>query len=275
MAKGGNTISLVFAGDATSLEKAFDKVGNSTTQLAGKVDLTTSRFNAMGRGVGDQEAGLQGMADLMDGLGATMGLPTEGLVKMTRGLADISGGISTVMPIIGGLSGLMPKLASAMTFVSSHPLMIGLLVGGAIIVGLVLLEKKFGIVSGAIGSLGDALKWSWENAIKPTLNLIVAGINIYLDAMTKPFEILGKIPGSPGWLDTLGSVKIPKLDAGGSVLQTGLAVVHRGEFVTSAGGRGPGGGMTVHLHVAGSVISERDLVRTVRDGLARERRLGA
>ncbi|HEX7277778.1 MAG TPA: hypothetical protein VF244_10430 [Acidimicrobiales bacterium] len=271
-----NTVTLRFAGDTDALSKSFDKVGGSVEKLSANVNVTTGRFNDMGRAVGDQEAGLQGFADLMDGLGSTLGLPTEGLVSMTRGLADISGGLSTVMPIVSSVTGLLPGLSGAMTLISAHPLVAGLLVGGAIIAGLILLERKFGIVSGAVGALGDAFKAAWENGIKPALNFIIGGIELYLRAMAMPFTLLNKVPGVGSLIpDGLANIKLPRLDVGGSVLQTGVAVVHRGEHVIPQGSAMAGGGTTVHVHVAGSVMTERDIVRAVRDGLARDSRLGA
>lgn len=270
----GNIVTLTFAGDASKLESAMDSVGSKSTQMAGKLDVTTNRFNDMGRSVGDSEAGFIGLADLLDGLGGAFGLPTEGAVKFIRGMADITGGISTLMPIVSSVTTLFPRLAGAMTFVSAHPLMVAFLVGGAIIAGLILLEKKFGIVSNAIGFLGDAFKGAWP-AIRGAINLIIGGVNVLLNALTKPFELLGRLPGAPKIFSQVGGIQIPKLDVGGTVLETGVAVVHRGEVVSPANKSGGGfGGGGVNVYVSGSVVSERDLVRAVRDGLAREGRVG-
>ena len=47
-----------------------------------------------------------------------------------------------------------------------------------------------------------------------------------------------------------------------------MAMVHGGERILRSGQAG--GGMTVIVNVAGSVIAERDLVSRIRDGLRRE-----
>ena len=51
-------------------------------------------------------------------------------------------------------------------------------------------------------------------------------------------------------------------------------MVHRGEIVTPAGGRGPGGGLVVNVYTGAVIGSEKELIRKVRDGLARDGRSG-
>jgi len=277
----GNTISITFAGDASKLEKALDGVGDKSVEMAGKVQVSTNRFNDMGRSVGDSESAFIGMADVLDGLGASFGLPTEGAVKFIRGIGDITGGISTLMPIISGLPGMLTKVSGAMTFLAANPLIAAIAIGGAIIVGLVLLEKKFGFVSKAVGWLGDAFKGLWP-AVKSGLNFVIAGVNKFLDILTAPARGLAKlasfVPGAGGLASAFSSVlntRIPQLAVGGDILQTGLAVVHKGERVVPAKTvASQGSGTSVTVNVAGSVVTARELVRMVRDGLAREGRVG-
>ena len=82
---------------------------------------------------------------------------------------------------------------------------------------------------------------------------------------------LSNLPGL-GFLGKVADIQIPKLDVGGTVLQTGLAVVHRGEVVQPAGGglAGGTGGMNVIVNVYGSVTSERDLVDSIHSALLRK-----
>lgn len=271
----GNEVKLVFAGDATKLSKTFDQVGSSSSRMVKEIDKSSDSHVRLGEKIGNNEQKFAGAADLLDGLGGAFGLPTEGATSLMRGMSDLSGGFEVVSGMLPMLTGMFPKLAGAMTFISAHPLMIGLLVGGAIIAGLILLEKKFGLVSGTVGALGGVFMAAWNNGIKPAINFIIDGANLIIKAYTAPFRLLSKIPGL-GFLGNVADIQIPKLDIGGTVLQTGLAVVHRGEFVTSAGGQGPGGGTNITVIVNGSVTSERRLVDAIHSGLLdKQRRAGS
>lgn len=272
-----NEVKLVFAGDATRLSKTFDDVGGASGRMVKEIDKSSAAHTRLGEKIGSSERGMMGMADTLDGLGATFGLPTEGATKLFRGLGDLTGGFEIVSGIMPAITGMFPKLAGAMTFVSAHPLMIGILVGGAIIAGLILLEKKFGLVSSTVGALGGAFMAAWNSGIKPAINLIIDGANLIIKAYTMPFRLLSKLPGL-GFLGNVADIQIPKLDSGGTVLQTGLAVVHRGEVVQPAAGGiagGGGGGINVTVIVQGSVTSEWNLVDSIHSGLLdKQRRTG-
>src|ERR1044071_2162303 len=261
-------IKIVFEGEPQSAVSAFDKVGDSSRRMATKVDESTTSHTRLGERIGTNESKFRGAADLLDGLGGAFGLPTEGATQLARGLGDLSGGFEVVSGLIPSISGMFPALGGAMSTLMANPLILGIAAGGAIIVGLVLLEKKFGLVSGAIGALGDGLKWTWENAIKPTINFIIGGVELWMKAMTAPLNLFNRIPGVGRLIpDGIANISLPRLDIGGDVLQTGLAVVHRGEHVTSATGtpnRG-GGGDHFHFHIGGDVISEGDFIRKARD----------
>lgn len=267
----GNEVKLVFAGDATRLEKTMSSVGGSSAKMVKEIDRQSDSHTRLGERIGSNESKFMGTADLLDGLGGAFGLPTEGATKMFRAFGDLSGGIEVVSGIMPALTGMFPKLAGAMTFISAHPLMVGILVGGAIIAGLILLEKKFGLVSGTVEALGDAFMAAWNNGIKPAINLIIDGANLIIRAYTAPFRLLSNLPGL-GFLGKVADIQIPKLDVGGTVLQTGLAVVHRGEVVQPAAGgiAGGMGGMAVVVNVYGSVTTERELVDAIHSGLLRK-----
>lgn len=269
-------IKIVFEGEPQSAVSAFDKVGDSSRRMASQVDESAMAHTRLGERIGTNESKFMGAADLLDGLGGAFGLPTEGATALARGLGDLSGGFEVVSGIIPSVSGMFPALSGAMSTLMANPLILGIAAGGAIIVGLVLLEKKFGLVSGAIGALGDGLKWTWENAIKPTINFMIGGMELWLKAMTAPLNLLNRVPGIGKLIpDSVANIKLPRLDVGGDVLQTGLAVVHRGEHVTSPTGApgGTSGGTVVHVHVSGVMASQHELVRVVMEGIEREKRL--
>jgi hypothetical protein len=91
-----------------------------------------------------------------------------------------------------------------------------------------------------------------------------------------PFTLLSKIPGVGNLIPSgLANISLPRLDVGGTVLQTGIAVVHRGEVVSPAtGGNGGGGNIYVTVNVAGSAVAVRDLVDEVHEGLLRKQGRG-
>jgi hypothetical protein len=269
-------ITVVFEGDESDAVKAFDRVGDSSRTLASKVDDSTAAQTRLGERIGSNEQRFMGTADLLDGLGGAFGLPTEGATALARGLGDLSGGFEVVSGMVPMLTGMFPKLAGAMSFISAHPLIIGLLAGGAIIAGLILLEKKFGIVSGAVGALGDAFGGAWEHGIKPAINFILWGVEQLARGLAMPFTILNKIPGVGNLIpEGIANIRLPRLDVGGTVLQTGVAVVHRGEVVSPAGGSpSHSAGGTVNVYINGSVTTERDLVDSIHEGLLRKQNRG-
>jgi hypothetical protein len=271
-----NEVKLVFAGDASRLNKTFDDVGGASSRMVAQVDRNSEAHTRLGERIGANEQRFMGTADLLDGLGGAFGLPTEGATNLMRSFADLSGGFEIVSGILPGLTSLFPRLSGAMSFISAHPLVIGILAGGAIIAGLIFLERRFGIVSETVEALGDAFMWAYNNGIRPAINLIIDGANLVIRAWTAPFRALSNIPGM-GFLGRVGDIQIPKLDVGGTVLSTGLAVVHRGEVVQPAAGGlpGGGGGLTVNVYVGGHVTSDRQLVDAVHDGLlSKQRRTG-
>jgi hypothetical protein len=260
-------ISVAFEGEASGAVKAFDKVGDSSVAMSRKVNDSADSHTRLGERVGANEQKFAGTADLLDGLGGAFGLPTEGATKLMRGFSDLSGGFEVVSGILPALTSVFPKLAGAMTFVSAHPLMVAFLVGGAIILGLIVLEKKFGLVSDAVHGLGGVFSGLW-GIIKPALNLILGGIEMWINAITTPMRLLSKLPGIPD----LPTVRLPRLDVGGTVLQTGVAVVHRGEVVSPASPSsfGGAGGTSVTVIVNGNVTTEEDLVDAIHSGLLRK-----
>lgn len=263
-------ITVVFEGEERDAVKAFDNVGESSRRMAKQVDDSATSHVRLGERVGANEAKFRGAADLMDGLGTTFGLSTEKATMLTRGLSDMSGGFEIVSGLIPSITGMFPGLAGAMTLISAHPLIVGLLVGGAIIAGLILLEKKFGLVSSAVHGLGDAMNAAWNDGIKPAINLIIGGVELMARAYALPFTLLSKIPGVGSLIPSgLANIHLPRLDVGGTVLQTGIAVVHRGEVVSPATGSSPSlsAGGTINIYIAGTVVTERQVIDLVHEGL--------
>lgn len=285
----GNRVELIFAGDSTSLEKSFAKVGSASTEMATDVGKASKRMaddaggasKNIGDSIGDQESKFQGLASTINGTGDVMeGFKTGNVATMAMGFADLADGISkSVMPALMFMkTTLLTGLAPALTMISAHPLIAGLIGGAAIIAGLILLEKKFGLVSGAVGALGDVFADIWPG-IKAVINGIIGGLefiaNAAIRAVTAPIGVLNMIPGVKSIIPDVPQVRLPRLHTGGVFPgvagREGLAVLQAGETV-SGPGQGGGGGITIN--VGGSVITERDLGRIVADALRNNRLIG-
>ena len=110
-----------------------------------------------------------------------------------------------------------------------------------------------GIMSIEPGDLADLVK-SWnEGSPSAAANIAQLGDRVSWSG-----------GGSPGW-----NPDPPQLAGGGFIERTGLAVVHKGETVSSGGG-----GITVNLNVTGTVVAERDLKDSVVRAVLEAQRLG-
>jgi hypothetical protein len=107
----GNTVELVFAGDSKSLERTFDRVGGGAKDMARDLSTAEGKTKSFGgamdtaaEAVGGAEGKFMGTADLLDGLGGAFGLPTDGATNLARSFGDLSGGFSTLGPLMSGLA---------------------------------------------------------------------------------------------------------------------------------------------------------------------------
>lgn len=281
----GNEVKLVFAGDSQQLEKTFAKVGSASQEMAADVDKSSRRIASSSEDAGGKiaeavdgsEAKFRGLGDVIGGTGDVMdGFRSGNVAQMAMGFADLAGGMSQlVIPALTALkTTLISGLAPALTLISAHPLIAGLLAGGAIIAGLIILEKKFGLVSKAVSGLGDVFSSIWPG-IKAVLNGILAGLetvgNAAITVATAPVGILNKIPGVKNIVPDVPKIHLPRFHTGGVAGRDMLAVLQQGETVT-ARGQSAGGGVTII--VQGSVIQERDLGRTIADALRQNKLLG-
>lgn len=273
----GNRVELIFAGDDQQLQKTFANVGEGAKEMATDVgaaskrmsDETGSSSRDIAGAVDASENKFTGLSDTIEGTGDVMeGFRTGNIAMMAMGFADIASGLSNlVIPALqAAKTAIVTGMAPALTMISAHPLIAGLIAGGAIIAGLIILEKKFGIVSGAARALGEAFGAVWD-LIKRGWNATIGGFN---------FNV-----GIPSWVPVIGGKSfgftIPSMHTGGVVPgpagRSTLAELQAGETVL-ARGQGPGGGGGVTINVGGSVITERDLGRIVADALRQNKLIG-
>lgn len=120
--------------------------------------------------------------------------------------------------------------------------------------------------------LPDAMR-SFANSLIDMFNGLINGLNEYisrLKAVTLMVPFLGPVRPFE-WLPNLPT--IPKLQEGGTIRETGVAVVHKGETVVPAGQGGFGGNITVNLYNP-SIMSDNvtELTRRIARELQTEMR---
>lgn len=271
-------------GDSSDAEKAFARVGNASKEMASDVDRSSKRLASsagdssrdIAGAVDASEGKFRGLGDAIGGTGDVMeGFRTGNVAQMAMGFADLAGAASAlVIPAIQGMrTALATGLAPALTMISAHPLIAGLIGGAAIIAGLILLEKKFGLVSKAVEALGNVFTNIWPG-IKGVLNLIIGGLeaigNAALDVITAPIGLLNKIPGVKSIVPNVPDIHLPRFHTGGVAGRDTLAVLQQGETVTP---RGQQSGGTVELHFHG-VGMGRDFAYAVAQALRDNKLIG-
>lgn len=253
-----NEVTLTFTGDEKDLTAAFDRVGDEAKAMAGDVgrasqDMASSSSKAsadISGAVDASEGKFRGLSDSITGSADVMeGFRTGNVALMATGMADLAGSMSAlVIPAVKALrTTLLTGLTPALTAISAHPLIAGILAGGAIIAGLILLEKKFGVVSTAIGFVKDAAGGLLDaiggivQAFRDLWNSTIGGRGFTIGGVDLPGPF--DIPSV--------SVRIPRLHSGGTNMGGGeqMAILQRGESVNAAGsGRA---NIVMHFHGVG------------------------
>lgn len=271
-------VNVGFHGDDSDLQRTFDDVGAGARDMARDIGRSTEDsaggFDRLSEGVDGSEQKFRGFGDTIAGTSDIMqGFKDGNLVGVAMGFADLAGGLTDfVLPAFTAVRGfIMTSLLPALTAVATHPLFLAVLAGGAIIAGLILLEKKFGVVSGALDALGRVAGAVWDGiraGVKAVLDVIGTLIGGLRDAWNATVGGKGFSFGGvdlPGPFDIPGfELRIPKLHSGGVAPggpgQESLRILQGGERVIPNGGAG-GAGVTINVY--GSLIHERDLPAVV------------
>lgn len=277
-----NEVRTVFTGDDSDLQKSFADVGSGAHKMSDDVGKASRDMADSSRGasksivgaVDESEGKFRGLGDVIGGTGDVMdGFKDGNVAQMAMGMADLAGGFTTlVIPALVAMkTTLLTGLAPALTMISAHPLIAGLIAGGAIIAGLIILEKKFGLVSKAVEGLGNVFEAIWP-VVKGGLNLILGGLeaigNAAIAVATAPIGILNKIPGVKNIVPDVPKLHLPRFHSGGVMAQDGLAILQAGERVTPAGGGG-GGPQTIIVQ-----LGDREIGRVVADALRQNKLIG-
>lgn len=279
-----NEVKTIFTGDDSDLQKSFKDVGSGAKSMASDVGKASRDMADSSKGAGRDIAGavdssegkFRGLGDAIGGTGDVMeGFKSGNVAQMAMGMADLAGSMSAlVIPALTALkTTILTQVGPALTFLAANPIILGILAGGAIIAGLIILEKKFGLVSKAVGGLGDVFAAIWPG-VKGVLNLILGGLeaigNAAIAVALAPVSILNKIPGIKSIVPDVPKIHLPRFHSGGVMAQDGLALLQAGERVTPAGGSGSGGGaQTIIVQ-----IGDREIGRVVADALRQNKLIG-
>lgn len=312
----GPTVTLTFQGDETDLMKAVDKAGDGIEELADRVDTAgkdirshAKAFDAMGERTDVAEKKFTGFKDVLDGGSSALQTfsdsslsTTDKLIAFGQAGADMAGGLTDfLIPAISSVTTLMRGgLASAMSFIAAHPLMIALIALAAIFVLLWTRSETFrNVVIGVFNAVAGFLKNSFGAAINWLINAFNGVVNFFSqlpgrvggffqaigNAITGVFKsafnfvadiwnsTIGRINFTiPDWVPVIGGAHfgvphIPKFHTGVMTVPGGpgtemVATLQAGEQVVSAGEASRRGGT---WHVTGNFNSL--LFQMIKKGL--------
>lgn len=212
----GPTVTLTFEGEESDLVNAMDHVGKSSQQMndhigtaAKDIRSHAKAFDAMGEGTDKAEKHFMGFHDVVDG--TTAGLAAwndesmstqDKMIAMAQSAADLAGGMTNfLIPAIGNVTTFMRGgLASAMTFIAAHPLIIALTALVAIFVILWLKSETFrDIVIGSFKAVGDFVTGVFKGSIDGIMNAWNAVISFFggiPDRIGRALGSLGAIIGN-------------------------------------------------------------------------------
>lgn len=290
------SVTMTLAGDEKRLTDAFERVGDSGRKMADSVgssskdiERSSDRLGALGEKSDEAERRSLGFKDTLDGL--TSGLSTLGdsslsttekLMGLGQAGADFAGGVANfLLPTLGNFAGFLKgPLTTAMTFVSSHPLLI---VVGLLVAAFVLLwtqsDKFREVVTNAFQVAGKfarevfgaAIDWivgawngmiSWFQGLPDRIGRALSGLGEAVAGAFK-FALNLAIGYVNWWVDRANNLiyginvinpfedipyipHVPRLHGGGVFHSPsggeGLALLRDGERVTPAGQGGSGGG---------------------------------
>lgn len=292
------TVVLTLAGDESKLSEAFSKVGDSAKDMANTVGNASKDMQSSGRSMDDLAdkagTGEQRFIGFKDSITGTQDILTgfrEGdLLTTAQGFADLAGGLeSFVIPAMASFAGFLKGgLASAMSFIAAHPLLITLgLLATAFVVLWTNSETFRNVVMGVFQTVGGfirntfgaAIDWligAWNNVVnffaqlparigaaisslgqgignvfKGALNVVIDFLNFWVDRVN---NIIYGINLINPFNDIPSVPRISRLHTGGTVPgmpgQESLWMLQAGERVVPAGRSDSGG--AVEIRVTGS-----------------------
>jgi phage-related protein len=165
-------VTLTIGGDASGIERAFDRVGAGAKDMAGDLDSAQaeakkfgSAMDSAGNVADTAEGKFAGTADVLDGLGGIMGVDTGMATGMMRAWSDLSGGFAAIQPLLVTVgTTLKTGVGGALSFIAAHPVLMTIAALTAAFVILWQHSETFrDIVRGALNAVGSAF-----NTVKNT-----------------------------------------------------------------------------------------------------------
>lgn len=238
------TVKAIFAGDSTSLDRTFSKVGSGAKQMASDLDSASGKAKSLGgamSGVGDavdaSESKFMGTADVLDGFASIMGFNIDRQIELARGFGDIAGGLTNLGPLFSGVIakvGAMVGITSAQTAatgsataaqwslngaLAANPIGVVVIAIAALVAGFVLAWKHSetfrDIVRGALNIVKDAAVGLWD-FFKGLPDKLLSIGNTVKDAILWPYKTAFNLIAK-AWNSTVGklSFEIPSWVPGG------------------------------------------------------------
>lgn len=296
-------VTLTLAGDERRLSEAFDRVGAASKQMADKVEDSSrglvdsgSRFDDYAEKSDNAETKSQGFADVLTGAKDAMAAwgdeslsTSDKMIALGQAGADLAGGFTNfLIPAIGSLAGnLKGGLASAMTFIAAHPLLIVIGLLAAAVIFLITQTDWFQAVATRVfnwvgnlarGVFGNSVQFVidiWQSVIGFFESLpgkiggalgslgrfigdaFKGGLNVAVDFLNFGIDRINNLIYGVNVVNPFSDVPyiphVPRLHGGGVFHADGggegLALLRDGERVTAAGQGGSGGGTGYQISV--------------------------
>lgn len=206
------SVTLTLAGDESKLTQAFDKVGAASKGMADKVGDSSksmadagSRFDAYAETTDNAETKSQGFADVLTGAKDAMAAwgdeslsTSDKMIALGQAGADLAGGFTNfLIPAIGSLAGnLRGGLASAMTFISAHPLLITIGLLAAAVIFLVTQTEWFQAVATRVFNwVGNLAKTVFGNSVQFVIDVWGNVISFFENLPGNVGKALGALGG--------------------------------------------------------------------------------
>lgn len=290
------SVTLTLAGDEARLTQAFDRVGMASKSMSDDVASSSksltdsgSKFDAYAEKSDNAETKSQGFADVLTGAKDAMAAwgdeslsTSDKMIALGQAGADLAGGFTNfLIPAIGSLAGnLRGGLASAMTFISAHPLLITIGLLAAAVIFLITQTDWFQAVATRVFNwVGNLAKTVFGNSVQFVIdiwqrvigffeglpgilgralgslgNMIGAafktGLNVAIDFLNWGIDRINNLIYGVNLINPFEDVPyiphVPRLHTGGVFHSPGgrgegLAMLRDGERVSAPGQGGEGG----------------------------------
>lgn len=300
-------VVLDIAGDEKKIVDSFDRAGRAGESFADKVDAASReaekagrRFDELAEKSDTVDTRAMGFRDTLTGLQDTMkGLsdPTlsfqDKLLTLGFGIGDLASGFTNVLfpAMASGAEFMRGPLSAAMTFISSHPLLITLGLLAAAVIFLIsqtdwfqavatrvfnwvghLAQDVFGATIGWIvdrwtglvdwfehlpdrlGSALGSLGGILRDVFKGAINFLVEGLNWYVDhTLNFLIDRINDVTGVVGIPDIHHIPSIPKLHTGGVFHASGGEGLAMLRDGERVSAPGQGGGVVVRVTGSGAL----------------------